>query len=198
MELGYPGTSTTEVARRAGVSRGAQTHHFPTKSDLVVAAVEHLFANEERTFRTAFDALPPDERNLESALDILWRIIDGPTYAAILELIVAARTDPELSAVVQGVAAGFEQSIRTQLGELFPTLAGSDVGGDLLGFTFAVLQGAAISNSVGFFGPAEPTIGMLRVLARFEITDLVELIESTASDTPSPTPATPTRQGATP
>ena len=30
-EVGYAGTSTTLVSERAGVSRGAQTHHFPTK-----------------------------------------------------------------------------------------------------------------------------------------------------------------------
>ncbi len=30
-ERGYAGTTTTELARRAGVSRGAQMHHFPKK-----------------------------------------------------------------------------------------------------------------------------------------------------------------------
>ena len=42
VERGFAGTSTTLVSERAGVSRGAQLHHFPTKNDLVVAAVEHL------------------------------------------------------------------------------------------------------------------------------------------------------------
>ena len=42
VERGFAGTSTTLVSDRAGVSRGAQLHHFPTKNDLVVAAVEHL------------------------------------------------------------------------------------------------------------------------------------------------------------
>ena len=42
VEHGWSGTSTTLVSQRAGVSRGAQLHHFPTKNDLVVAAVEHL------------------------------------------------------------------------------------------------------------------------------------------------------------
>ena len=42
VEHGWSGTTTTLVSRRAGVSRGAQLHHFPTKNDLVVAAVEHL------------------------------------------------------------------------------------------------------------------------------------------------------------
>ncbi|MFI2533416.1 TetR/AcrR family transcriptional regulator, partial [Rhodococcus erythropolis] len=42
VELGYARTSTQEIARRAGVSRGTQLHHFPTKESLVVAAVEYL------------------------------------------------------------------------------------------------------------------------------------------------------------
>src|SRR5688572_11844871 len=42
VERGFSHTSTTLVSERAGVSRGAQLHHFPTKNDLVVAAVEHL------------------------------------------------------------------------------------------------------------------------------------------------------------
>ena len=41
-ERGFAGTSTTLVSQRAGVSRGAQLHHFPAKNDLVVAAVEHI------------------------------------------------------------------------------------------------------------------------------------------------------------
>ena len=51
VELGYARTTTTEVARRAGVSRGAQTHHFPTKDDLVLAAIDHLLARRNREFQ---------------------------------------------------------------------------------------------------------------------------------------------------
>lgn len=42
-ERGIAGFTTPEVARRAGVSRGAQVHHFPSKHELVVAAMEHVF-----------------------------------------------------------------------------------------------------------------------------------------------------------
>ena len=42
-ERGYAGTTTTEIATRAGVSRGAQLHHFPKKDELVVGALEHVF-----------------------------------------------------------------------------------------------------------------------------------------------------------
>ena len=40
---GYAGFRTADVATAAGVSRGAQTHHFPSKDDLVVAVVAHVF-----------------------------------------------------------------------------------------------------------------------------------------------------------
>ena len=39
---GYAGTTTPRVAQLAGVTRGAQIHHFRSKEDLVVAAIEHL------------------------------------------------------------------------------------------------------------------------------------------------------------
>src|SRR5262249_61236914 len=40
---GFDGTTTTEVAHRAGVSPGALLHHFPAKAELLCAAVGHLF-----------------------------------------------------------------------------------------------------------------------------------------------------------
>ena len=50
VELGWAATSTTEVVRRAGVSRGAQVHHFPTKEDLVLAALDYLLERRLRAF----------------------------------------------------------------------------------------------------------------------------------------------------
>jgi len=47
-DLGYARTTTPEIARRAGLSRGAQLHHFPTKAELVTGAIEHLFARRNR------------------------------------------------------------------------------------------------------------------------------------------------------
>lgn len=177
IELGYAQTSTTEVSRRAGVSRGAQTHHFPTKAELVVAAVEYVFATQADAFRSAFDALPEDRRTLDGAVEILWDIIGGPAYSAILELIVAARTDPTLSVVVQGVAASFEQTVGTILGDLFPDLAGTEFAAQILGFAFSVLQGAALSESVGFFGPTSRTVDLLRTLASLPPHDLQALLD---------------------
>jgi AcrR family transcriptional regulator len=90
---GYAGTTTTRVAEHAGVSRGAQMHHFQRKAPLVVAALLHLAERRcDELVRRAADERADPAR----ALDILWSTFSGPLFAAALELWMAARTDPEL------------------------------------------------------------------------------------------------------
>jgi AcrR family transcriptional regulator len=96
VEVGYPGTSTTEVVRRAGLSRGAQVHHFPRKLDLVIAAVEHLARRHSEVLLARMEALPEDETRTEVALTSLWEVYRSPLFIAAQELRVAARTDPEV------------------------------------------------------------------------------------------------------
>ena len=45
------------IAARAGVSRGAQTHHFATKTDMLVGAFEHLllYGNDVGLFAEEID-----------------------------------------------------------------------------------------------------------------------------------------------
>jgi AcrR family transcriptional regulator len=99
VELGWAGTTTTVVSRRAGVSRGAQLHHFPSKQALVVAAVEHLSDRRQDDMR-ASAAFLTDERRIRGGLEILAAQFVSPVFFAALELWVAARTDSELREAV--------------------------------------------------------------------------------------------------
>src|SRR3954465_7918836 len=93
VEDGYAGTTTTRVVERAGVSRGAQVHHFPTKAELVAEAVRHLArrrAEETKAEIGRISLNDPDQ--LKAVLDLLWGLHNGPLYAASVELFVAART----------------------------------------------------------------------------------------------------------
>jgi AcrR family transcriptional regulator len=107
VERGWSGTSTTLVSQRAGVSRGAQLHHFPTKNDLVLAAVEHLSEVRGLDLRRAETALPSGPGRTRAVLEMLAVHFTGPVFAAALELWVAARTDP----VLRQAVTGFEQRI---------------------------------------------------------------------------------------
>ncbi|MDP3969398.1 MAG: TetR/AcrR family transcriptional regulator [Nocardioides sp.] len=105
VERGYAGTSTTLVSQRAGVSRGAQLHHFPTKNDLVLAAVEHLSAVRGTELAAGAHDLPRGRRRTAAVLDMLAAHFTGPVFAAALELWVAARTDEGLRAAVAPLEA---------------------------------------------------------------------------------------------
>lgn len=106
VELGWSGTSTTVVSQRAGVSRGAQLHHFPSKQALVVAAVEHLAERRRHAMADAVRALP-DVGRTRAVLDVLAEQFTSPVFFAALELWVAARTDADL----QGAVAPLERRV---------------------------------------------------------------------------------------
>jgi AcrR family transcriptional regulator len=95
VELGWAGTTTTVVSRRAGVSRGAQLHHFPSKQALVVAAVGHLTERRRDDMRSSAAALSTTDRT-RGVLEILSAHFVSPVFFAALELWVAARTDAGL------------------------------------------------------------------------------------------------------
>jgi AcrR family transcriptional regulator len=148
VERGYAATTTIETARRAGVSRGAQQHHFPTRAELLTTAVEHLFDRRRAEFLEALSRVDPDADRLEAGLELLWSMFEGPEFVAWTELWVAARTDPELAATVVAVERRFTEETRTMFVELFPAQPGADpelyaIARD---FAFALVQGVAFER----------------------------------------------------
>lgn len=100
IEFGYAGTTTSRVAERAGVTRGAHMHHYGQKAPLVVAALLRLAERRRRELVARAERELPDHPDPAAALDILWSTFSGPLFTAALELWMAARTDPELAAAL--------------------------------------------------------------------------------------------------
>ena len=148
VDRGYAATTTIETARRAGVSRGAQQHHFPTKAELLATAVEHVFDRRRSEFLEAFAAIDPQADRLDAAMDLLWSMFQGRVFVAWTELWVAARTDPELAATVVAVERRFTAETRTMFTEMFPAQPGGDalLYGIARDFAFAVLTGVALQR----------------------------------------------------
>lgn len=102
IERGWAATTTTLVSERAGVSRGAQLHHFPSKRELVVASVEHLSERLTLDLHRRHDAATRGRRrSTRSLLTLLADYYTSDLFVASLELWVAARTDRELYEVVR-------------------------------------------------------------------------------------------------
>lgn len=164
-ELGFAATTTTEVVRRAGVSRGAQVHHFPTKNELVVAALEHVFRLRQAEFRAAFSALAPEERRLATALDVIWAMYQTPAFTAWLELAVAARTDLDLRARFVAVSDRYNEAVEAIFEEFYPASPDGAFSRVAVQFAFALLDGLAVQRSVGINVDGEAVLEMLKGLA---------------------------------
>ncbi|MPY77115.1 MAG: TetR family transcriptional regulator [Actinophytocola sp.] len=100
-ELGWTRTTVVVVAERAGVSRGAAQHHFPTREDLINAAVNHVSEVQLEELAEHVAALPTDGTRRRAVVEMLLNLYTGPSFRAALHLWVAASTDEPLGEVIK-------------------------------------------------------------------------------------------------
>lgn len=167
VSLGYGRTSTPEVLRRTGVSRGALLHHFPTKTDLVCAAVDHVFQRQIQEFGEALAARDPGTVTQGAAVELLWESISGDSFYAWLELSVAARTDEALLSKVQEVDRRFEEAAGALHGLLIPDSPTSKghLANHRRRFIFATLIGLSVQSIYRDSGASRAVVEPLKSLA---------------------------------
>ena len=144
VEHGYAQLTTRRVAQRAGVSQSTQMHHFPTKAAFLAEAVRHLTERMAGQIRAELREVGPDRRH-EAVLDLLWRLHTGPVFQAGLELMVAARTDPQLRESLRGLDRDVNRMLVAGAAELFgddPALL------EMIGTGLAAIRGLAMLPAV--------------------------------------------------
>lgn len=147
VDLGYSRTTTTAIADKAGLSRGAMLHHFPSKIDIVRAAVEYLHSKRLKAFRKAISRLSPtDTERVRQSVEAYWQQVRHPTFVAFFELTVAARTDPELAAILKPAQEAFDREWYDTAVELFPEWKGREENFDLaLDLSHYLIEGMAVN-----------------------------------------------------
>ena len=148
VEHGWSGTSTTLVSERAGVSRGAQLHHFPTKADLVVAAVEHIATLRRDELAEAAAALPRGKRRTREVLELLGEHFTADVFAAALELWVAARTDPALLAAVEPLERQTGRETHRLTVEMLDVDESQPGARELVQATLDLIRGLGLANTI--------------------------------------------------
>jgi AcrR family transcriptional regulator len=99
-ESGWARTTVATVAARAGVSRGAAQHHFPTRTDLVTAAIRHMTEVRLAGLREVLRAPAGSVDRTRWALDQLVGLYTGSLFRAALHVWTEAAVDAELRAQV--------------------------------------------------------------------------------------------------
>lgn len=146
VENGYANTTSTKIAELAGLSRGATLHHFPSKMDIIRAAVDFLHQKQLRAFRKSITNIPEGSDRVKLAVESYWAHVNHPIFVAIFELSVAARHDKELAKVLRPAQKAFDEEWYNTAKELFPEWQSDQKAFDLaLDLTQHLMEGMAIS-----------------------------------------------------
>ena len=169
LEAGYAATTTRRVAELAGVSMGAQTHHFPYRVDLVGAAVERLAEQRIKELAGRAAALPEGrERRVRAILEMLWGDFSSDLFTIFVKLWVAAADDAELYHRL----VPLERRLTRVIASALPQIVGADdVPEDFAArvtVVLATLRGLALTRSYEPVGrrPKEPWPAVRPVLER--------------------------------
>ena len=182
IEEGYAGLSATKVASRAGVTRGAQQHHFPHKATLVAEALSYLTERVMQEARESLDAVPAGPKRVERLLDVIYERFDSRLFAAMFTLSMAARHHPELREAEMSVT---EQAVGSPLHDVLREVLRPEVFNakdfpQRLGMAYAVARGLGSLRLLGH--PPE----LIDRQWRFARTQLIRLLDGEDVEPPPP------------
>ena len=113
---GYSATTVSTVATEAGVSRGAMTHQFPAKTDLMLAVVQHVFDQDSAFYTDTIAAMDPTQFLL-GLPDMMWGVISRPAGIAVIEIMLASRAEPGLAERLRELQSGIDERSHKWSGE---------------------------------------------------------------------------------
>lgn len=147
VEEGLPRASTQKINQRAGVSNGAQQHHYPTRAELIVSSLEELTNEFIGQLEAHIDGI---ERN--DTLVTLLRIIastanEHERYRLCwIEAMVAARTSPEIAEAMRSLDHAKTERLR----QVAARIAGCDpeLAANIAELTVYLVRGMGLQRSV--------------------------------------------------
>ena len=151
VEIGYANTTTAMIAERAGVSRGAMMHHFPSRLAVITALVEYLHQKRLEEYTTLMKGIdvPGQQitrKAIRASVEAAWHYVNLPSFVAYHELLAASRTDAALSAVLQRAENDYEVLFLKTVRNVFPhweKLPVLELANDVVQFT---MRGMALSH----------------------------------------------------
>ncbi|MGE3302263.1 MAG: TetR/AcrR family transcriptional regulator [Hyphomonadaceae bacterium] len=146
---GFDGFATEEIAQRAGVSRGAQRHHFPTKKALVIATLEHLrdemVARAQRRIRASRNAGKILDHVIDDALEFFF----GDFFFMTTSILVSDERNGALHDAARDMMR--ESRVRVERAwsaRLAQAGLPKALAGDILGLTLGVVRGFAVRKLI--------------------------------------------------
>ncbi len=95
---GLARTSTPEIARAAGVSRGALTHHFAGREAIISASVADMLSKATRDLHRFAEDFIARGGSSDEIVDYIWQMMDDRLFYVTMEYLPEARHNPDFRA----------------------------------------------------------------------------------------------------
>ena len=143
---GYSATTTVMVAKRAKVSRGAMLHQFRTRVDLLAAVAEHVVTEQQAYRQERLAGVGTGLKRFATAVDVTWELHCQPGSIALLEIMMATRSDATLRKRFAPIIKTFQLLRRQAAPFVAEDLRSKDVGmvEDLIHLHQVAYRGLAI------------------------------------------------------
>ena len=147
---GYGRTTTQLIAEIAGISRGAMLHHYATKQELIASVIDFTVYKRMEVFLASIRSLSDRERVDEMAgVEVYWQSLLTREFSAYLELLIAARTDPELGEIFLPKARRYYRVELAEVVRAFPEWANKPAAYAIaMDYCIASIQGLAINREI--------------------------------------------------
>src|SRR3984957_1745503 len=142
---GYARFRTAEVAEEAGLSRGAQLHHFPTKDSLVVATVEYVFEQAQLLSRRRAAAVNRPRDLIEAVIEDAREFFFSEHFMVAIDIVLSTSTDQAVRKQILDISRKARRPVETAWTEaLAASGVPASVSADIVAVTLSLVRGMAL------------------------------------------------------
>ncbi|WP_410871159.1 TetR/AcrR family transcriptional regulator [Nocardia sp. A7] len=148
-ETGWAAATVSVVAERAGVSRGAAQHHFPTREDLITAALEFMFEfrmDKAKAEAEMVNAVAQGEGRTRAVVSALVESYTTPFFKAALQVWTHAAADPALRERILPLEARFGRTSHRRAVEALGVDDSDPVAHHLVQATLDLARGLGLAD----------------------------------------------------
>jgi AcrR family transcriptional regulator len=110
--------STTQIAKLAEVSRGALTHHYSSKEEIIAAAISHQLREVTASLHKMAEDIRNSGGTSDEIVDYLWRMMNDRLFFVTMEYLPEARHNPDFRQRIIPVVQEFHQGLNSVWAEL--------------------------------------------------------------------------------
>lgn len=142
---GFTDFASAEVAKRAGVTRGAIIHHFPNKNDLLEATMEHVFREALSKSVNLANSVKRVQEPVVAIINDASSFYFSDYFYVALDMAMSTAKDPDFKLRSRSLIRNYREKTEDEwIDVLVDQGWAKEKADDIVWMTVALLRGAAI------------------------------------------------------